>query len=139
MLFYSPRNVYKNLPDTYLWDFPMSNIKAQPDAVNSWSPQTANSEGVMRPDVRILTAHNGAASTYTYRDYSYVRLKNLELNYSFPKRLLKKVNIDNCQVYLNGNNLITWADLDKRIDPETGGSGSYPIVRTITSGLRLSF
>lgn len=139
MMFYSPRGVYKNLPDTYLWDFPMSNIKAQPDVLESWTPQTANNEGVVRPDVRIVTAHNAATSTYIYRDYSYIRLKNLELNYSIPKKILKKVNIDKCQLYLNGNNILTWSNLDKRIDPETGGSGSYPIVRTYTTGLRVTF
>lgn len=139
MLLYAPKGIYKNLPDTYLWDFPMSNIKAQPNASESWTPQTANSEGVIRPALRILTAHNGVSSTYSYRDYSYVRLKNLEMNYNIPKKILKSVNINNCQFYINGNNILTLSKLDKRIDPETGGSGSYPIVRTYTTGVRVSF
>lgn len=139
MLFYSPKGVYKNLPDTYLWDFPMSNIKAQPNANEAWTPATANNEGVIRPTTRILLNHNSAASTYTYRDYSYIRLKNMELNYAVPKKLLNKISVASCQFFVNGNNLLTWSSLDERIDPETGGSGSYPIVRTFTTGLRVSF
>jgi hypothetical protein len=139
LLFYSPQGINKNLPDAYLWDFNLENVKAQPNANESWTPQTANSEGVMRPAIRTLIAHNNAASTYKYRDYSYIRLKNVELNYTVPKKLLKKFGIDHIQLYANGNNLITWSDLDKRVDPETGGVGSYPIVRTVTSGIRMSF
>lgn len=40
---------------------------------------------------------------------------------------------------MNGNNLLTFWKGDKRVDPETGGVGSYPIVRTYTLGLRVSF
>jgi hypothetical protein len=39
---------------------------------------------------------------------------------------------------MNGNNLLTFWKGDKRVDPETGGVGSYPIVRTYTLGLRVS-
>jgi TonB-linked SusC/RagA family outer membrane protein len=140
MMFYKADGVYKNLPDEYLWDFPMSNLKAQPDVWDSWTYATANSEGVVRPPIHLVNAYNDAAgTTYSYRDYSYIRLKNVELSYSVPKRILNKFSVSNFQVYINGNNLITWSSLDKRIDPETGGSGSYPIVRTYTTGLRLSF
>ncbi|MDR1810512.1 MAG: SusC/RagA family TonB-linked outer membrane protein [Prevotella sp.] len=139
LLFYSPRGINKNIPDAYLWDFNLENVKAQPNAGESWTPETANSTGVMRPVIRTLITHNNVGSTYKYRDYSYIRLKNVELNYTVPKKLLKKFGIDNITVYANGNNLITWSNLDKRIDPETGGAGSYPIVRTITSGIRMSF
>jgi len=139
VLFYSPRDIYKNLPDDYLWDFNLQNVKAQPNVADSWTPGTANSSGVMRPVVRLVLNHDNAGSTYNYRDYSYIRLKNVELNYVVSKKLLKKINITNLQLYANGNNLITWSNLDSRVDPETGGAGSYPIVRTITSGLRISF
>jgi TonB-linked SusC/RagA family outer membrane protein len=139
LLFYSAQGINKNVPDPYLWDFNLENIKAQPNAAESWTRETANSEGVMRPVIRTLLSHNNAASTYKYRDYSYIRLKNVELNYNVPKKILKKIGIENLQLYANGNNLITWSNLDKRIDPETGSAESYPIVRTVTSGVRISF
>jgi len=139
LLIYTPRGIYKNLPVQYLWDFPMSNVKAQPNVNESWTPDKATDKGIVRPGVRLNNAQNNVESTYRYRDYSYVRLKNVELNYSVPKRLLKQISIENLQWYLNGNNLLTFSTLDKRIDPETGGDGSYPIVRTYTTGIRVTF
>jgi len=151
MLFYSPQGVYKLQQSNLLWDFPMSNIKAQPNTLDRWTPETANATGVMKPAVHLWDAtvangngssHNkpgGDQSTYSYMDYSYFRLKNMEINYSIPKKLLQKFSIDNCQFFANGNDLFTISKVDKRTDPETGGSGSYPIVKTYTVGLRLGF
>lgn len=139
MLIYAPVNVYKNLPDVYLWDFPLSNVKAQPNTLDRWTPETANITGVKRPTVHIENFHNSAASTYTYRDYSYLRLKNMEVSYEFPKKILNKINVSRLQVYVNGNNLLTFSKIDKRVDPETDGMNSYPIVKTYTTGLRISF
>jgi len=150
-LFYSPRGVYKLQQANFLWDFPNSNVKAQPNTLDRWTPETANSTGVIKPPVHIWdstgpssngNSHNkpdGGDSTYSYMDYSYIRLKNMELNYSVPKRILRKASIDNCQLFVNGNNLLTFSKVDKRADPETGGSGSYPIVKTYTAGMRLVF
>ena len=75
----------------------------------------------------------------SHTDYSYIRLKNLELNYSFPKSWIKKMNISSCQLYVNGTNLFTFSGVDKRRDPETGGQNVYPIVRRYNFGMRLSF
>lgn len=150
MMFYSPRGVYKLQQANYLWDFPMSNVKAQPNTLDRWTPATANITGVKRPPVHLWDAttaqgngnsHNkpeGGESTYSYMDHSYFRLKNLEVNYSLPKKLLGKASIDRCQLYVNGNNLFTISKVDKRVDPETAG-GKYPIVKTFTVGMRLSF
>lgn len=138
-MLYSPRNVYKLQFDQYLWDFPDSNIRVQPNSTGRWTPGTANSSGVKRPSTHLNNTYNKVESTYRYSDYSYVRLKNVELGYTFPKKWLSEAHISNLQVYMNGNNLLTFWKGDKRVDPETGGVGNYPIVRTYTLGLRVSF
>lgn len=138
-LIYSPLGVYKLQFDQFLWDFPGSNVKAQPQTLDRWTPDKANTTGVIRPSIHIQRKHNSVQSTYSYTNYSYVRLKHLELSYKFPKKLLKSLSISDCQVYVKGNNLFTLSDVDNRVDPETGGAGSYPIVRTYTLGARLSF
>lgn len=138
-LLYSPRNVYKLQFNQYLYDFPNSNIRVQPTAMERWTPAKANTSGIIRPSMHLDNTYNQVESTYRYSDYSYVRLKNIEIAYSFPKELLGKAHISNLQVYMNGNNLLTFWNGDKRVDPETGGVGNYPIVRTYTMGLRLSF
>ncbi|MCD7970595.1 MAG: TonB-dependent receptor [Alistipes sp.] len=140
-LLYAPTKVYKNILDQLYLDFPDNNKKAQPWAMDRWTKETANTEGVIRPSVHAQAnrTHNNQASTYKYRNFSYLRLKNVELNYSFPKKITGRLGMTNMSVYVNANNLITWSNVDKRVDPETGGADQYPIVKSYTVGLRLGF
>ena len=147
-MFYSPQDVYKNYINSYLWDFPSGYVKAQPQTLERWTYETANSSGVRRPAIHISdTGHNQSTSTYRFRDYSYYRLKNVEMSYTLPKKWQRAVGMSNCQLYANGNNLITWWKGDKRIDPELANSDGavnenanvYPIVRSYTFGVRFSF
>lgn len=138
-MIYAPLGVYKLQFDQYLWDFPESNIKAQPDVLNHWTPEKANTNKVMRPALHLDRGHNSVQSTYSYANHSYVRLKHLELSYKFPKKLLKPLSITACQFYIKGNNLLTFSNVDNRVDPETGGADTYPIVRTYTVGTRITF
>lgn len=147
-MFYSPQGVYKNYINAYLWDFPEGYVKAQPNSAERWTVATANTEGVSRPTIHLTnTAHNKTESTYRFTDYSYVRLKNVELAYTIPKRWQKAMKMSNCRVVVSGNNLYTWWKGDKRIDPETSNADGtvsenaniYPILRTYTVGLRFSF
>ena len=77
------------------------------------------------------------ASTYSYSDHSYLRLKNLEFNYSFPQRILDKIRLTRLQIYINGNNLLTFSKCDPRRDPEHGGQYIYPMVRRYNIGFRI--
>lgn len=138
-LLYAPLGVYKQQFDQFLWDFPTNTVKAQPNTLDRWTPETSNSTGVIRPAIHFVRAHNNTASTYKYTNYSYLRVKNITLSYDLPKTTIKKVSMSSCQVFASGNNLLTFSNVDSRVDPETGGSGSYPIVRTYTLGVRLSF
>ncbi|MCM1501791.1 MAG: TonB-dependent receptor [Bacteroidales bacterium] len=148
MMFYSPQGVYKNYINAYLWDFPSGYVKAQPNTLDRWTYETAGTAGVQRPAIHVNnTANNTVPSTYRFTDYSYIRLKNVELSYTLPKRWRKAAQMANCSVYVSGNNLFTWWKGDKRIDPETSNSDGtvnetaniYPILRTYTIGLRLGF
>jgi len=74
-------------------------------------------------------------------DASYVRLRNLRLNYSTSNDLRKKLGVRNLQAYVYVNNLFTWSKY-KGYDPEFGGSalifgvdsGTYPRKREIGFG-----
>lgn len=142
-LFYSPRGIYRNLFEYYYLDFPNGQQKAQPHATERWTFATANSSGVVRPSVHLngtsYNGHNLAENTYRYVDYSYVRLKNIELSYTLPKKWLDKAKIQNFRIYVAGNNLFTISDLDKRLDPETSGQDQYPITKSYTVGLNFAF
>lgn len=84
--------------------------------------------------------NNYRASTYWLRDGAYLRLKNVELGYTLPSRLLSAIHMNKARVYVMGYNLAVWDSL-KIWDPELGsGSGmNYPISKTITLGLTMNF
>lgn len=78
-------------------------------------------------------------SDWWLRDASFVRLKSLEIGYTFPKSLIQHIGLTNARIYVNGNNLFT-IDSVKIFDPEmTAGIKGYPIQRSWTFGLNLAF
>jgi len=86
------------------------------------------------------TGGGAANNTYFLRNSNYLRLKNVEVGYTFQPKMLQKAYINNFRVYVNGLNLITW-DKMKIWDPEsTSGNGQYyPQSRIINAGLRVTF
>ena len=80
------------------------------------------------------------SSDFHLQDASYVRLKNLEIGYSLPKKWLQSMQIQSLRVYFSGYNLLTFTGL-KYLDPEYSADTaySYPISRTFTLGLNFKF
>ncbi len=90
---------------------------------------------------------NSRASDRWIEDGSFIRLKNLTLGYTIPNSLINKLNIENLRIYLSGTNLYTFTKYPG-IDPEVGSNSDlatgidynvYPVARTITLGLNLTF
>lgn len=93
---------------------------------------------------------NLTSSDVNWGDASYLKLKTVSLNYTFPKVLASKLKLANLSVYVQGQNIYTWAKQKYTYDPETTlpgtgpglGTGQYiafPQVRTIVFGLNCSF
>ncbi len=93
---------------------------------------------------------NLANSDYNWGDASFIKFKTLSLNYSLPKSIVQSFKLSNLTVYLQGQNLYTWAKQKYTYDPETSvaGAGSalgsgqiiaFPQLRTIILGLNCSF
>lgn len=80
-------------------------------------------------------------STFWLENAAYLRLKNVQLGYTFPKKWMEKARIDNFRIYLSGDNLLTFSDFFYAYDPETPVStgGYYPQVKTFVIGLNISF
>ena len=77
----------------------------------------------------------------------FVRLRQLQIGYSLPKRLLKKAFIERLRFYVSGENLFTITGYDG-IDPEFSRASVlntgvdkliYPFTRSYTIGAQLSF
>ena len=73
----------------------------------------------------------------------YLRLKSVEIGYTLPKSVLRKLKIERARIYLNGYNLFTICDpFLKPFDPEKGDGGytySYPLSRIFNIGLNITF
>lgn len=97
------------------------------------------------PATRAKDGDNGAnrlESNVQRVDASHIRLKNVELGYTFPKKLLRKAWISNLRVYVNLTNpLIICNSYLKTFDPEiTDGNGfQYPIQKSYNFGINISF
>ncbi len=97
---------------------------------------------------------------YYLQNAAYVRLKNLTIDYTFSKKVLEKIRLEGLKIYLSGENLFTWSPIFKHtqmFDPEMLGYGdsdfgdnigglsgvgqgySYPMLRTFTLGLNITF
>lgn len=90
------------------------------------------------------TDHNYRPSTLWIRDASYLRLKNLEVGYTFTGCFVKRLNLNSVRLYFNGSNLFTWTDVVD-LDPEAPSrSGNveintYPLQKVYNIGLNINF
>lgn len=75
-------------------------------------------------------------------DASYVRLKNVEISYTFNNKYLKKIDISSLKLSLSGNDLILWSkmpdDREQSVDIWSQES-LYPTLKTINLGLNVTF
>lgn len=107
---------------------------------NYWSLGTNEDPNAKYPRLTFgNNPNNNRASTYWLRDGSYLRLKNLEIGYSLPKKFVAKAHINNMRFYFMGTNLLTFSHFNLW-DPELGSSNGqeYPLSRTYTLGLTVS-
>lgn len=86
-------------------------------------------------------ANNNTASTWWLRDMSLVRLRHVELGYSFPESLMKRTGLlSGTRLFVRGNNLLRFSKFDLW-DPEVGTNNGliYPLTKTVLFGLELNF
>ncbi len=81
-------------------------------------------------------------SSFWVRDAGYMRLKNLQIGYTFPVRWTTRAGIQKLRIYYSGQNILTFSKFYNWVDPEApaGESGySYPQVKVNTLGLNITF
>ena len=109
-------------------------------AKNHWTVENQNTNA---PYPRLGTTrsnNNVQTSDYWTRDMSFLRLKNAEIGYTFPKKWTKKAGIQALRLYVSGTNLLTFSGF-KLWDPEldTAYGTKYPITRNVSFGLNINF
>lgn len=92
----------------------------------------------------ISSAFPGSSSHNTnsvyMNDASYIRLKEVRLDYQIPSQMLERISLTRANVFVQGRNLLTWTNYMFG-DPEFVGQGTgvYPQSRQITAGVNLQF
>lgn len=104
---------------------------------NYWTPERLDAK---YPRLYIGTNNNNnQTSTFWMANGRYMRLKNLEIGYTLPKRISQKMAMQNMRVYLSGVNLFTFSPF-KLWDPDLQtGATNYPNNRIINIGLTIGF
>lgn len=138
-------HISRNLEQEYRMPFSNNGKRAllQYHADERWTPETAGTATMPRFSDNSKALNYDVNSSLWVRDASYIRLKNIQLGYTFTNRpLLKKMGLSNVNLYVSGYNVLTFDKL-KFVDPETptngGNSNQYPISKMFTMGLTLNF
>jgi len=77
-----------------------------------------------------------AASSRAYTEGSFIKLRNVYLDYTIRNRRLSNARIDEIKIFLKGQNLLTFSKY-KAGDPETANLLALPTLRTIAVGVEL--
>ena len=83
----------------------------------------------------------GQSNDFHLHNTSYLRLKNVQIGYNVPKKLIERWGISNLRLYVSGDNVLTITDFED-FDPErfSGRStNSFPHVKTFVIGGNISF
>lgn len=142
--------------------YPIDENKVYPCTVNGvevtrWQDDVTNTK-VSNPETKTPRAATSAMASYNTQissryveDASYLRIKNIVLGYTLPRKALKAMHFDNFRIYLNIQNLATFTKYTG-YDPEVGAStqdatglaygvdnGRYPSPTTYSLGLNIGF
>lgn len=116
--------------------------QAYTPALGRWIPETGTKATAPR-----LTAGgnqqngqafiNSFASSYYVKNGDYFRIKNVILSYTIPYRWLRRAKFGGVKVFVNAQNLWTWAAV-RGMDPEVS-LPSYPLARVVNAGVNVKF
>ncbi|MBD3661059.1 MAG: TonB-dependent receptor [Arenibacter algicola] len=131
--------------------FNLANYNKSGRILNAWTPQNTNTD-LARVSLNDPN-NNIRPSSFYVQDGSYLRLKTLQLGYSFPESIAQKIKASQVRIYLEAYNLLTITGYDG-LDPEIGlqnynsddrnldigvDRGIYPSSQTFTFGINLNF
>ncbi len=88
---------------------------------------------------KALNEINTQSSTWWLRDMSYLRLRNVEISYDLPQRIIDNIGMQKVQIFARGNNLATFSKF-KLWDPELGTTDGlrYPLMKSVSIGFNLN-
>lgn len=106
-----------------------------------WTPENPNNEYPRLEFAGGLS--DDFTNSFFVQDRSYIRMKNIQLGYTFPKELFANNFIQSLRVFVNGQNLWTKTDYlgfdPERAERTSDGGAGFPQLKTVTGGLNLTF
>lgn len=100
-----------------------------------WVPGSTNAKYPRLLDY--TDGRNSVASDFWVQDKTYMRVKNIQLGYTVPRRLSRNIMLETIRCYVSIDNALTFTDY-KGLDPEVEGT-KYPTMRLTTFGVNLTF
>ncbi|TKG94951.1 SusC/RagA family TonB-linked outer membrane protein [Puteibacter caeruleilacunae] len=125
-----------------------SQSHVSPEVMDYWSEKNPNGYLPIPLDKGGKTGNgkDRLASTRYLQSGAYLRLKNVQLGYTFPKRIIDKIGIRKLRVFVSGENLLTITNMWSAFDPEIAGlSGkydrgrAYPLSSSLSMGVNVTF
>lgn len=115
------------------------NTIAQPETYNYWTPTNPTND--FPQPYQGTTINTTYASSLSVVDGSFMKIKNLTLGYTIPQSIGSKYSISRLRFYATAYNPLIFAKSKylKDVDPETGGTDSFPLYKQIIFGVNLSF
>ena len=112
-------------------------LKAYAD--NHWSEDNRNLYALWPRLSQTLNANSNQINTWFMRNGAFLRVKQIQLGYTLPRNLIKRVGMSKFRVYFTGTNLFTFSGF-KLWDVEMGGDGlKYTIQKSFTIGIDAGF
>ena len=101
-----------------------------------WTKENPNARF---PRLTPTSGENGKSSDYWFFDASYCRVKYIQVGYTVPSSFSNKYWVSNLRFFVNLQNPFTIAK-ENKIDPEArGGESTYPLSKTYSAGINISF
>ncbi|WP_460687554.1 SusC/RagA family TonB-linked outer membrane protein [Niabella aquatica] len=105
--------------------------------LNRWTPETAGIATYPRLRPNGADGYTLSSSTFWMHSGDYWRIKNINLQYTFPFKWTSRFRVAGITAFANAQNLFTWSAYD-RVDPEVG-FGAYPIQKVYNMGVNIKF
>ena len=142
LFFQGAADVKKYVSDRILGSLYDKNGQPTSIWLDRWTP--ANTDASFPRVWNGYTQNNPAntPSSFWVRDASYVRLKNVQIGYTLPEKILTSIGIKDVRVFWTGKNLLTFSKFYDWVDPEAplgGTNWTYPVVKVNSIGLNLTF
>lgn len=146
-LFQGADNVSVQYAGRTLWPFINGHESAKEFIKNRWTQERYDAgENITFPRLSLSPSrdsdNNYRPSDFWIRDASYLRLKNVEIGYTFSRKIVKSIGLQSIRIYASGSNLFTWTDvidLDPEAPSNNGNNYTYPLQKIYNVGLNINF